>query len=636
MDRRNVSLLSGFIEMIFWENCEADLRSALMRGIQGHPYDLVIGGGSVFNPCLSALYDDEMWPDMKYLSIGSGTPKERHAVVTLDSYHTAYIHGYICASATQSSVIGYIISTRERSGRSVSAFVMGAKRAKSGVTVILGIINNVIGPIASRKAAEVIAREQGVDCLANQISNMGSITAMKELGLYSNGYGVDARIWSDDPNVLASSVWNLYPSALPAYEMLVNESWQPFWHSDLDFRDGIIELTSLSPVIAPLREDIRLLGNSIRNGSNRIFCGPEWENTEYGKPENMEYTATGDYCMKEAAVKAIKGFPSNFTVTGVEYFDAMGPIELKYIRHGDRSAIIAYALTTIVLLGMLINFIHVIVYRNHPTYVAASPLFLSVALFGLILTMIAHYFRVGMPTPTTCMLRPWLGGIGFSICTACITARLWRVWKTHSSSSLRGARIQMATLIPKFLAGFLAVQLAILLIFTFLDPLRPLLFSSSTLKYDEMSVLCRSTSPRRFGFTLWSAFTGFTLVPVATMVFLGRRAKREYTDSLPTIVLMYFLVGIILVSVIGVWGPPATYLTYFGLEYITMLASVGIWLALIAPKVYATHKSAKSEESSALALASFSAPRFSSQVRQSSIIPRETSYISEQQTSQNR
>lgn len=140
----------------------------------------------------------------------------------------------------------------------------------------------------------------------------------------------------------------------------------------------------------------------IRNGTNRIFCG-----------EYATQFRSGAQCLNFSDIlpmkQLISGIQFSVNLTRAEV------IEYVYVDWNDAAGIVFLVLVSIFIVAALFSYVDLFIFRNTIAYRASSPLFCALILFGIVLIYISLFFWVGEPTNATCMIRPWLAGIGFNL-----------------------------------------------------------------------------------------------------------------------------------------------------------------------------------------------------------------------------
>jgi len=246
---------------------------------------------------------------------------------------------------------------------------------------------------------------------------------------------------------------------------------------------------------------------------------------------------------------------------------------------GYAAAVIGFVLTSI-LMGFTI------VYHRHPIIRAASPLFMSVSLFGVIMMFAGAVALVSPVSTFSCGAVSWLINLGIMVTFAPLFAKTWRIYRIFGRRKLSVVKISNRKLM--FIIGtLLSMEIIILIIWQALSPLQPYITStiegsaSRVHNYNQCGVEDVGTSM----FAIVAVEKGLLLLFGALMAFSTRRVSSQFNESSQVALAIYnvvFSIGIIapIIFVIGATGDVLVALLLFVLLWISFFTAC----ILVIPK----------------------------------------------------
>jgi len=247
---------------------------------------------------------------------------------------------------------------------------------------------------------------------------------------------------------------------------------------------------------------------------------------------------------------------------------------------GYAAAVIGFVLTS-VLMGFTI------VYHKHPIIRAASPLFMSVSLFGVIM-MFAGAVALVLPVSTiSCGAVSWLINLGIMVTFAPLFAKTWRIYRIFGRRKLSVVKISNRKLM--FIIGILLlIEAIIMIIWESISPLQAIITSTMegsparVHQYEQCGVHDVGTSM----FAIVAVEKGILLLFGALMAFSTRRVSSQFNESSQVALAIYnvvFSIGIIapIIFVIGATGDVLVALLLFVLLWISFFTAC----ILVIPKV---------------------------------------------------
>ncbi|KAI9175979.1 hypothetical protein H9P43_006343 [Blastocladiella emersonii ATCC 22665] len=155
--------------------------------------------------------------------------------------------------------------------------------------------------------------------------------------------------------------------------------------------------------------------------------------------------------------------------------------------------------------------------------------FLSLISAGLLMVLGAEALWLDVPTAMTCNLQSWILLVGMELVLSAVAAKAYRIWKIFDNKALTklvqlsNTRLFMSCLL------IVVVQSAILVVWTLLSPLQPMLVSSLT----SNSYECRSanTTVETAFKTISIAYNAVLLIVLAVLAYKTRKVYSAFRES---------------------------------------------------------------------------------------------------------
>lgn len=588
----DISIYSTFVAVGNAEKCFDETTSALHKGIVGNEVDLWVAGGVQYSQCAREVIASAKWPTLKVLLLGAGESGHNLASAIVSSYALRFLQGYLCAIASSTNAIGFVATAPRTSPsifRALTAFALGAKRAKPNITVSAVLTSTFDSPVAGRKAATMLVEKANVGCISSQLNDLTVLNWATKYHRYALGLGTDARFFVNE-YVLLSLLYNWTVAVFPYYEHVLSDTWElapPTFAANLSVR-GITASAYSTLVTEEWSYKVDDMEAQLLNNSVRIFCTPWWTDPQFMTPENTEEVSPGVRCMTGDAIGLMVGVPDVVDVIE-EYHARNSPYRFVWISNTYAGSIAAYILASLLIIWAIGVGIHVLIFRRESVYSAASPLFLLLILLGTILITSSIYFRIGKHTSLTCMASWWVFGIGFALLFSCVSAKNWRIWRIFTSSRLKQREILDIHLLTRWVVTYLVLEIAMLLVWTFVDPLVPTYSRSPLLEYDEVQVVCQSQT--KIGlFYVYLVFNLLLLVPTGIIAFIGRTGMANYDETGPIGAIVYIMVITEVVIFLVNFAIQPHYKTTFWLySGAAWLASLFMLAIFFTPKMVRLH-----------------------------------------------
>jgi len=148
-------------------------------------------------------------------------------------------------------------------------------------------------------------------------------------------------------------------------------------------------------------------------------------------------------------------------------------LELQKLNNAARLVFVAlagFAICLCCLLG-----VYVVLQRKLPQIRASSYIFLLLLILGAVLcfaSIFAWAYPTGDPTTVSCILRPWLINIGFTLLYGSLFLKTFRIWRIFRNKVL-SAEVILDSHLIFYLSAFLAVDIIILLVLSIMHTPKP-------------------------------------------------------------------------------------------------------------------------------------------------------------------
>lgn len=100
---------------------------------------------------------------------------------------------------------------------------------------------------------------------------------------------------------------------------------------------------------------------------------------------------------------------------------------------------------------------------------ASQPTFLALFCFGVALLGVAMIFFLGEASRRKCVLRVWLGGMGFTTAFGALTLKVFRVYRIFGNATLARVRVREQDVL-KGLGVLIFFDVVLLLLYTIIEP----------------------------------------------------------------------------------------------------------------------------------------------------------------------
>lgn len=564
------------------------MAALLNAGINGQRIDLWVVGGIQYLDCVNKIVGGGLWPGLKAVILGGTYSAPNISSSLLSSSDLRFMQGYLCALASKTGTVGFVATsprTNNAIWRGLTAFSLGAKRAKPDITVAAALTSTFESPIAGRKATLHLIEEANADCIATQLNDLTVSVWASDRDRYSLGFGTDARFFVDE-NVLLSLLYNWTVATLPYYEAVLNDTWETTdkTRSTNSFGGGLTLSGYSTLVTDEWRTEVDLVLTKFRNQTMPLYCLPYWNDTQYMNASST-FIRQGFECMNLTFLLAAVGIPNTVEVV-LEYTARNSPYRYVWITYTFSGSIFMLIITSLLMVWALGIGIHMIRHREHQVYRASSPSFLFLILLGVVLIASSIYFRFGRRSIVYCMAPWWFFGLGFALVFSCVCAKNWRVWKIFTSRRLQSRAILDIHLLTRWVVSYMVLEIIMLVIWSVVDPLLPTYSRSPLLDYDEVQIICSSALYGQTLLIIFTVFNLFLLAPVAVVAYLSRSAKGEYDEARPMGVILYATITIEVILFLVSFGiSPHYQISFFIYCGMAWLPSAVILAAYFTPKV---------------------------------------------------
>ena len=246
---------------------------------------------------------------------------------------------------------------------------------------------------------------------------------------------------------------------------------------------------------------------------------------------------------------------------------------------GNAAAVVGFLLTS-VLMGFTV------IYRRHPVIRAASPLFMLVSLFGVIMMFAGAVALVSPVSTISCSAVSWLINLGIMVTFAPLFAKTWRIYRIFGRKKLSVIKISNKKLMI-IIGVLLGMETILMIVWQALSPLQPYVTSkvegspSRVHEYEQCGVKDEGSAL----FAVVGVEKGLLLFFGALMAFSTRRVSSQFNESSQVALAIYnvvFSIGIIapIIFVINATGDVMTALLLFVLLWISFFTAC----ILVIPK----------------------------------------------------
>jgi basic membrane protein A len=426
------------------------------------------------------------FPNQRILSFGSksnkATPNNINSgPIPIEAY---FLAGQACGMKTKNNTIGLVaLSPTANSWAIANSVYAGASKVNPEVNVILMYTNDFYEPALERAAAGYMVTEFGVDCGISQ-GQYALDEWAKNRSISVVGIAADFR-YEINENVLFSVVYDwLYIYETVAYSIL-NGNFSGGVERQYGF-NHLMQLSAFSTLVENGFElNVTLAKERVANGTDQVFCGDL---------ANFFPRTSSANCMNASEARSQRMyFPAVFNPRNLTIEDITTEI---YVHYDDGLGLAVLILNGAVMVLAVFMIINTLVYRNTVIIRSSAYIFCVLVLVGVILGALSSYFWLGYPTDSSCMLRAWLGGLGFSISYGGLIVKNYRIWRIFSVSSL-DTKIADSdrALILKGILPMMSLEVIILILWQTIDPMRVYRVypdESAFLDVNQLYLACRS------------------------------------------------------------------------------------------------------------------------------------------------
>jgi len=259
---------------------------------------------------------------------------------------------------------------------------------------------------------------------------------------------------------------------------------------------------------------------------------------------------------------------------------------LQFVDWSDGAAIVIILITSLFVLATIAAFATLAIYRGSPIVRLSPPLFLLVGFVGVMLGFAMIFTYIGHLKNASCALRPWLGGLAFSLIFSPMIAKQYRLARILTNTALVSTSIPVNVLLG--ISGVLVgIEILLLIIWTAVPSAR--LKSAVHVKSNRDAIILCTSSKKWIFIGLQMAYIAVVLVSGMILSFIIRKVVNRvlYKEmkwinyEFYTAVLWFLL----FCAATGfLWE---NYLGYFILSTVTiLLMTATVVCLLVVPKIY--------------------------------------------------
>lgn len=444
--------------------------------LENETVDLIVFTSSKYIDTIANL--SALYPSQKMMNVGG--PLFANTVnIGTRGFEAFYLAGRACGRVTKTGSVGMVSLSGSRG--IANAVYVGLIQERPDSTLTLMYSKDYYNPPVERATASYLVDNYNVDCGISQ-----SLYANDQWGNGENiwvvGVAADYR-YEVNENVLFSVVYNWEYFYQMIARSILNGTF--VGHEEyLGGFDNVMELSTFSTLATnDLERYIVEHQNAIANGTEQVFCG------EFA--DFFPRTSNAS-CLTLQEIRAMAKYynginnPRNLTSADIQ--------ERLYVQYGDPLGITVLILNGLVMVLAIATIIDTMIHRNAAVIRSAAYIFCLLVLLGVVIGALSSYFWLGEPSDAFCLLRPWLGGLGFSISFGGLIVKNYRIWRIFSDKSLDTKVADTdRSLILKGILPMLGLEVVILVLWTTLDPLRVVLVTDSPfLNTNQVYISCRS------------------------------------------------------------------------------------------------------------------------------------------------
>jgi len=243
------------IETAYMENVDIAATEAAYRDYAAQGYDLIIGHGYQFGDPAAAVSAD--FPDQYFMATEAGASTDNMASFVMSCEQGAYLMGMLCASMTESNIIGVVGAYEQPSiTKELEAFKLGAAEVNPDCQVLEIYVNSYTDATLGYEAGMSMI-DQGADVLyhvANQ-AGTGTINAAVEKGIYCCGNSYDQSSVAPE-NLLCSTVYKMPIVITTAVGMVKDGSFGGgVYH--LGMTDGVVDIAFNPDLLSVIPQEVQ-------------------------------------------------------------------------------------------------------------------------------------------------------------------------------------------------------------------------------------------------------------------------------------------------------------------------------------------------------------------------------------------
>ncbi|MCQ2448184.1 MAG: BMP family protein [Oscillibacter sp.] len=250
-------LTTTIIENVGIADSEAVYRQLAVEG-----YDIIIGHGYQYGEPAVAV--SEEFPDKYFFATESDCFSENGASYVMACEQGAYIMGLLCASMSESKIIGVIGGFEQPSiTKELEAYKLAAAAVDPEIQVLSIYINSFTDTNLGYEAAMALIN-QGADVVyqvANQAGN-GALKACEEKGVYCCGNSYDQNSIAPD-YVLSSTIYNMDQVMITAVSSIMDGTFEGGVYN-LGMDKNVVEIAPYHALDEKIPQEVKdLINDSI-------------------------------------------------------------------------------------------------------------------------------------------------------------------------------------------------------------------------------------------------------------------------------------------------------------------------------------------------------------------------------------
>lgn len=243
------------VETAYMENIDIADTEAAYRDFAAQGFDLIIGHGYQFGDPAAAVSAD--FPDQFFMATEAGASSDNMASFVMSCEQGAYLIGMLCASMTESNIIGVVGAYEQPSiTKELEAFKLGAAEVNPDCQVLEIYVNSYVDATLGYEAGMSMI-SQGADVLyqvANQ-AGTGTINAAAENGLYCCGNSYDQNSIAPD-YLLCSTVYSMPLVITTAVQKVLDGEFEGgVFH--LGMADGVVDISSYNNLASVIPQEVQ-------------------------------------------------------------------------------------------------------------------------------------------------------------------------------------------------------------------------------------------------------------------------------------------------------------------------------------------------------------------------------------------